>query len=134
MNDCIRTVSLLTNFLSEAGVEFELKELETVTLNDFIAHNFTQLDERVLRLLVVRAMKDREQSLAKDVIDGDLLGHWGLIVDAIKSVTLHKRDSAVLNFQNLVTIGNNEGDIKGNCSIRHPHFVCCLIRLIIALD
>ena len=110
MVDSIETVQSLTKFLSEAGVVFELKGLETVNLNDFIAHNFTQLDERVLRLLVVRVMRDREQNLAKDVIDGNLLGHWGLIMDAIKSVTIQKRDSAVLNFQNLVSIGNSEGD------------------------
>ena len=110
MVDSIETVQSLTKFLSEAGVVFELKGLETVNLNDFIAHNFTQLDERVLRLLVVRVMRDREQSLAKDAIDGNLLGHWGLIMDAIKSVTIQKRDSAVLNFQNLVSIGNSEGD------------------------
>ena len=110
MVDSIETVQSLTKFLSESGVVFELKGLETVNLNDFIAHNFTQLDERVLRLLVVRVMRDREQNLAKDVIDGNLLGHWGLIMDAIKSVTIQKRDSAVLNFQNLVSIGNSEGD------------------------
>ena len=110
MVDSIETVQSLTKFLSESGVVFELKGLETVNLNDFIAHNFTQLDERVLRLLVVRVMRDREQSLAKDAIDGNLLGHWGLIMDAIKSVTIQKRDSAVLNFQNLVSIGNSEGD------------------------
>ena len=110
MVDSIETVQSLTKFLSESGVVFELKGLETVNLNDFIAHNFTQLDERVLRLLVVKVMRDREQSLAKDAIDGNLLGHWGLIMDAIKSVTIQKRDSAVLNFQNLVSIGNSEGD------------------------
>ena len=110
MVDSIETVQSLTKFLSESGVVFELKGLETVNLNDFIAHNFTQLDERVLRLLVVRVMRDREQSFAKDAIDGNLLGHWGFIMDAIKSVTIQKRDSAVLNFQNLVSIGNSEGD------------------------
>ena len=113
------TLRLLISFLDEEKVETSKKNADVKSLDSFIARNFNVLDEKVLRLLITRAMRDREENIAAGVVDQEVLGHWGQVIDTIKAVTILKRDLAVKNFQTLVSIGNNEGRVRSQCSDRH---------------
>ena len=112
------TLRLLISFLDEEKVETSKKNADVKSLDSFIARNFNVLDEKVLRLLITRAMRDRDENIAAGVIDQEVLGHWGQVIDTIKAVTILKRDLAVKNFQTLVSIGNNEGKVS-QCSDRY---------------
>ena len=112
------TLRLLINFLDEEKVETSKKNADVKSLDSFIARNFNVLDEKVLRLLITRAMRDRDENIAAGVIDQEVLGHWGEVIDTIKAVTILKRDLAVKNFQTLVSIGNTEGKVS-QCSDRY---------------
>ena len=75
------SVRFLMAFLREENVPFSLRENVPLSLtpdvtpnvlHDFIELNFNRLDESVLRLLIARAMRDRDSNISKGVNDGQV--------------------------------------------------------------
>lgn len=97
---------VLVGFLQELNADVVYMEN---TVEELVESNFDTLDDKNMRLLIDRALKERDINLAKGGKEADLLGSWGVIIDCIKSVTLKRRDRAGNLLQMMVNTGYKSG-------------------------
>ncbi len=79
------------------------------TVEELVESNFDALDDKTMRLLIDRALKERDANAAKGGKEADLLGSWGVIIDTIKASTLKRRDRAGNLLQLTVNTGVKAG-------------------------
>ena len=79
------------------------------TVEELVESNFDALDDKNMRLLIDRALKERDTNAAKGGKEADLLGSWGVIIDTIKAATLKRRDRAGNLLQLTVNTGVKAG-------------------------
>lgn len=79
------------------------------TVEELVESNFDALDDKTMRLLIDRALKERDTNAAKGGKEADLLGSWGVIIDTIKAATLKRRDRAGNLLQLTVNTGVKAG-------------------------
>lgn len=79
------------------------------TVEELVESNFDALDDKNMRALIDRALKERDLNASKGGKEADLLGSWGVIIDIIKATTLKRRDRA----GNLLQITVNTGVKSG---------------------
>eukprot|EP01032_Pedospumella_encystans_P027675 gene27675-31267_t len=79
------------------------------TVEELVESNFDALDDKNMRLLIDRALKERDTNAAKGGKEADLLGSWGVIIDTIKTATLKRRDRAGNLLQLTVNTGVKAG-------------------------
>lgn len=96
----------LVGFLQDLNTE--VVHMEN-TVEELVESNFDTLDDKNMRLLIDRALKERDLNLAKGGKEADLLGSWGVVIDCIKSVTLKRRDRAGHLLQMMVNTGYKSG-------------------------
>lgn len=106
------SVTQYLQFLVDQGLisEAQRKVYDTgLALNVCIDKTFHFLSDDSLRKLVEAALKYRDEQLQKNgrgiIDDSHVLGHWGAIVDGVKSTLVSRRERAGNNFQRLVQCG-----------------------------
>lgn len=92
------------SYLDSEGISYKCKG-EGLALALFVNKNFDVLDDKILRKLVTLALAERDKNVEKGVATADLLGKWGEIIDAVKEVTLERREMAEKNFIKATQIG-----------------------------
>ncbi|KAJ1432647.1 hypothetical protein B484DRAFT_418094 [Ochromonadaceae sp. CCMP2298] len=83
--------------------------VEEDSVEALVESNFDLIDDGVTRKLIDRALAERDTRLAQKGSDSELLGSWGVIIDAIKEVTLVRRDRAGELLQLIVSTGMQKG-------------------------
>ena len=114
-------VALYLGFLRESqvdGLSSAGLSAPSLSIADVVSRTFSLLSDRHLRGLIGAALAFRDQRVSgveggalEAVNEKELLGDWGAVIDAIKEVTMLKRESATANFQSMVAVGR-EGDPK----------------------
>jgi len=79
----------------------------------FVQDNYDVFNEEILRKLVTVALKARDDNILPDgsqkVADSQLLGVWGVIIDAVRETTSIRQDRAGDTFKQVVATAQREG-------------------------
>ena len=77
-------MKFLTKYVPNSRKELE----ESDTIEVLVENNFDFLDERLMRLLIQEALKERDSRVLEGSSDSELLGSWGVVIDAVYTLFL----------------------------------------------
>jgi len=95
---------VLVKYLADEGIDV-LGNGHDLSIAVFVDKNFHVFNDKILRKLVTLALAERDKNVEKGIATADLLGKWGEIIDAVKEVTLERRQMAEKNFIQATHIG-----------------------------
>ena len=95
---------VLVKYLSDEGIDARCQG-DGLSIGVFVDKNFHVFNDKILRKLVTLALAERDKNVEKGIATADLLGKWGEIIDAVKEVTLERRQMAEKNFIQATHIG-----------------------------
>lgn len=93
-------------------------------LSKLVHLNYVSFSEGTFRKLVDTALAERDANNARGIADADLLGSWGVIIDAVKEETIVRKERALKNIQLLLQIASNDAKLTNmvNILIKEGHY------------
>ena len=78
------SVAVFRQFLGKYVLNPILDLYDGESVHDLIEKNFDLLDERIMRLLIQEALKERDSRALEGLGEQDLLGSWGVVIDSVR--------------------------------------------------
>lgn len=81
-----------------------------MSIENAIENYFDDLSDKVIKLLIEKALSERDKRISLGGKENELLGSWGVIIDAIKFTTMKRRERAAENLQMMCSVAYSEGN------------------------